>query len=153
MRRWRMQLHPDDGKLATRYAVEALGQGMIGLDFGGDYGDMRRIQASTLKPSEQDFLALADEMQVGDLVLVIVHNRPFALATIASDYRYTSAPQEEFGVWFRHYRRVERKTLRFYFDHVVSVKDWELFTMTDAIAPLHDPNSKSYQLIESWRAE
>lgn len=153
MRRWRMQLHPADGRNAAKYAVEALGKGPIGLDFDEDRGDLRRIAASTLKPSERDFLCFANEMQVGDHVLVVVHNRPFALATVASDYRYVTSPEEELGVWFRHFRRVDRQTLRFYFDRVVAVKDWELFTMTDAIAPLHDPNSKSYQLIESWRVD
>jgi hypothetical protein len=146
-----MQLHPDDSQNATRHTVEALGRGLIGLDFANDLGDMRRIDPAAVKATERDFLDFASAMNAGDQVLVIVHNRPFALATVTSDYGYTTSPREFLGVWFRHYRRVDLPTIRYYFDKVVAVKEWEVITMTDAFAPLNEPGSRSYQLIEDWR--
>lgn len=146
---WRMQLHPGDSSRAVRHAVESLANGFIGLDFLNDPGDLSRADQSGVLQSERDFFGFASQMSQGDLVLVIVHHFPFALATVAGPYNYIREPAPELGVWFRHFRRVE--PVRYYADHVTDVRKWEQLTMTDTISPLYDQAGKSFRLIDGWK--
>ena len=146
---WRMQLHPSKPKKAARYAIESLAAGLIGLGFSDDPGDLTKADPSGIKPSHRDYLSIANEMKMGDYVLIMVHHFPFALATIAGEYNYMREPEPELGVWFCHFRRV--KNVRYYADYVTDAHQWERIVMTDTISPLHDRQSISYRLIDEWK--
>jgi hypothetical protein len=149
---WRMQLHPNEPGEALKHTVESLAAGFIGLDFSRRYGvrDLRETTQETLPTHQRDYWAFAHGMIEGDMVLIIVHHYPFALATIAGDYNYIREPEPRIGVWFRHFRQV--RDVRYYGDFVTSAHQWERITMTDTISPLHDESSLSYRLIEKWVA-
>jgi len=145
---WRMQLHPGDPENSASYAAKSLAAGLIGLDFLHDVGDLFRTKQSDLPPNQKDYFAFAHGMQVGDIVLIISHHFPFALATVAGDYNYIRNTVPQIGVWFRHFRPVQ--DVRFYADKVTNAASWKQLRMTDTISPLHDPASASYRLIKSW---
>jgi hypothetical protein len=144
-----MQLHPNEPQRASLYAAQSLAAGLIGLDFADDVGDLFRTAQQALPQQHRDYWAFAHEMCVGDLVLIISHHFPFALARVGGDYNYIREPVPELGVWFRHFRRVTE--VRYYSDLVTNAASWEQITMTDTISPLHDPKSASWRLIESWQ--
>lgn len=145
---WRMQLHPSDPSGALKHSVQSLAAGFIGLDFADDVGDLRRITQAALPKNAKDYWAFSAEMAIGDRVLIIVHHFPFAIATIAGDYNYIRERAPELGVWFRHFRRVEK--VEYYGDRITDAKNWERIMMTDTISPLRSASSKSYKLISSW---
>jgi hypothetical protein len=135
--------------LAAHHAVESLSAGFVGLDFSGDYGDLSLLSnASTLPTGQKDYLQFARVMAKGDLVLIILHHFPFALAVIDGDYNYIKNPEPEIGVWFRHFRRI--RDAKYYADFVTNASSWEKVVMTDTISPLNNRNSKSYRIIEKW---
>jgi len=152
---WRMQLHPDDSPEALRHSVESLGAGYIGLDFATDAGDLMRIEQSALPVNERQYWSFAHKMTGGDNVLILVHHFPFALVTIAGhengDYNYIRRRAPEIGVWFRHFRRIE-KPVKYYSDFVKDSAKHQRIEMYDTIQPLIDPNGRSYQLMEEWLA-
>jgi hypothetical protein len=133
-----------------RHAAHSLAAGFIGLDFGTDPGDLRRVPPSSLPPGQTDYWDLAHTMAPGDRVLIIVHHFPFALVTVIGDYNYVSSPEPELGVWFRHFRRIDRGNVKYYADWITDVRKWEQLRMTDTISVLRDVKSKSYQLIDAW---
>lgn len=145
---WRMQLHPAEPTAAAQHAYQSLVAGFIGLDFATDVGDLMATEQSQLPAGALDYWAFAHEMAPDDRVLVFAHHFPLALATVAGDYNYIRRPEPELGVWFRHFRRVTN--VRYYADRVTNAASWQRIVMTDTIAPLRDPLSASYLLIESW---
>jgi len=145
---WRMQLHPADSKHAIKHSIESLAAGYIGLDFDQDVGDLMSITQDNLPENQRDYWAFAHEMRVNDIVLIIAHHFPFALATVSGKYNYIRSRAPELGVWFRHFRKV--RDVRYYADFVTNVNSWQSITMTDTISPLRDPNSLSFRLIEEW---
>ncbi|WP_331876195.1 hypothetical protein [Longimicrobium sp.] len=145
-----MQMHPSDPANAMRYAVESIAAGFIGLDFAGDVGDLRRVQRESLPPGQTDYHDFANRMQRGDRVLVMVHHFPFAVVSVAGDYNYVATPEPELGVWFRHFRRIDKGATRYYADRITNAKAWQPITMTDTISILKDPTGQTYQLIEGW---
>ena len=151
MQYWRMQLHPSESTTAMAHAVQSVASGFIGLDFAGDWGDLRKADPDRVKTGERDFFDFATRMQVGDLVLVVVHHYQFALVTVAGDYNYIARTEPELGVWFRHFRRIDKRKTVYWADWVTDAKKWEPITMTDTISILLDPSSKSYRLIDEWR--
>ena len=150
MQYWRLQLHPAEPSAAMRHAIESIAAGFIGLDFPSDLGDLRLADPSSVPTGQKDYFDFAHRMSVGDKVLVMVHHFPFALVTVEGDYNYIKFPEPEIGVWFRHFRRIEKEVTRFYADRITNARQWEPITMTDTISILKDPQSKSYQLIDSW---
>lgn len=150
MQLWRMQLHPSDPANAMRYAVESIAAGFIGLDFAGDVGDLRRASRDLLPAGQTDYWDFAHRMLKGDKVLVMVHHFPFALVTVQGDYNFVASPEPALGVWFRHFRRIDRDSTRYYADQITNAKSWQRITMTDTISILKDTGSRSYQLIEGW---
>jgi hypothetical protein len=144
---WRMQLHPAEPSESVKGCVESLAAGYIGVDFTTDVGDLMRLDPSTLKPGERDYFLFAHEMAVGDKVLIIAHQFPFALATVDGDYNYILHPSKNIG-WFRHSRAV--RDVAYYSDWETNPKAWVKTTMTDAISPLRDPASISHRLIDDW---
>jgi hypothetical protein len=143
-----MQLHPAEAEQAVRHAVESLAASFIGLDFGADVGDLKRIRRDKLPPSRRDYWSFAHEMKVGDRVVIIVHHFPFALVRVAGAYNYTREVSPELGIWFRHFRRVD--DVRFYGDFVTNAHEWKTLPMTETITRLRDPHSLSYKLIAKW---
>jgi hypothetical protein len=93
-------------------------------------------------------LAFAEEMAVGDRVLVFAHHFPFALARIAGGYNYVHCPIPERGILHRHFRAVD--DVRYYADLAPNAREWESILVTERVGPLSDPNSMSYQLVERW---
>ncbi len=83
---WRMQLHPNRSDQAARYTVQSLAAGYIGLDFKPDVGDLMELDKSDLPEGQRAYWAFAHEMLANDLVLIVAHNYPFALATVAGRY-------------------------------------------------------------------
>jgi hypothetical protein len=149
MTHWRMQLHPGKPGEAMRHAVESLAAGFVGLDFETDPGDLTRASTAQLPEAGKDYGLFAREMAEGDEVLIIVHHFPFALTRVTGPYNYVRHVCPELGIWFRHFRRVDKT--RFYADLVTNAQKWEQLTMTDTISPLRDPGSLSYRWIESWK--
>jgi hypothetical protein len=143
-----MQLHPGQAELAFRHTVQSVCAGFIGLDFEEDVGDLLRIRQEELAKSDRDYWLFAHEMALGDRVLVIAHHFPAVLVTVAGEYNYVRTPAPQLGVWFRHFRAISDP--RFFADRVTNAAAWEQYRMTDTISRLVDPNSKSYQLIDSW---
>lgn len=148
---WRMQLHPSDSAYAMRYAVESTAAGFIGLDFREDRGDMRLIAAADLQLNERDYTQFL-KMESGDLVLVMVHHYPFALVAADGEYNYIRNPDPALGVWFRHFRRIDRTRTVYFADFQTNAQEWSRITMTDTISPLHTTDTKSYQLIKVMAA-
>lgn len=147
---WRMQLHPGEPGKAMWHAATSLSSGFVGLDFEQDLGDLSLSEAAELPSGQKDCIAFANEMQIGDTVLVIVHHFPLALATIDGPYNYIRDPVSEIGVWFRHFRRV--RDISYYSDWITNANSWERLTMTDTLSPLRDPESRSHTLISRWKA-
>jgi hypothetical protein len=150
MQYWRMQLHPGMPENATRFAVESIAAGFIGLDFLVDPGDLRLAERSALPAGQRDYYDFAHKMAIGDRVLVIVHHFPFALVTVNGEYNYIRCTEPEIGVWFKHFRRIDRQRTSYYADRKTNVREWEQLRMTDTISILKDPDGKSYRLIEAW---
>jgi hypothetical protein len=145
---WRMQLHPDEAANAVRHTVNSLGAGFIGLDFANPPGDLTNVGAENIELSQRDYWDFAHTLAVGDLVLIIAHHHPFALARVSGPYNYIRTPVNHIGVWFRHFRAVE--DVRYYSDFVTNPRSWERLVMTDTISILRDTSSASYRLIERW---
>ena len=145
---WRMQLHPDESEGAIRHTVECLSAGYIGLDFSVDVPDLLTVARDSLPQNQRNYWAFAHDMAVGDHVLLFAHHYPFALVDVAGDYNYIRNHAREIGVWFRHFRRIER--VRYYGDLVTNARSWEPLTMTATLTPLRDASSSSFQLIARW---
>lgn len=153
MNYWRMQLHPSESLSAMAHAVQSVAAGFIGLDFASDKGDMRRANPADVKPGERDYFDFADRMQIGDIVLVVVHHFPFALVTVSGEYNYIARAEPEIGVWFRHFRRIDKARTAFWADRVTNAKEWDPVVMRDTISILLDRDTKSYRVIDDWRKE
>lgn len=151
MNYWRMQLHPDDSANAVAHTVRSLGLGYIGLDFANPPGDLTDVDAEDIPQTQRDYWDFAHTMDEGDFVLVVAHHYPCALAQVSGPYNYIRNPEQELGVWFRHFRRVQ--AVCYYADLITNPNRWQQTTMTDTISILRDTNSLSYKLIESWRAD
>ena len=89
-------------------------------------------------------------MQVGDRVLIISHHFPFAVCMVKGEYNYIKDPQE-LGVWFRHFRRVNK--VRYFADHVTNAKSWNQIIMTETIRQLVNEDTASWNLIREMYGE
>lgn len=148
---WRMQLHPADPSESTKCCVESLAAGFIGLDFGKDVGDLRKADLTALPSGQRDYKDFATRMRRGDLVLVMAHHFPFALARVAGKYNYIARRDPSLGIWFRHFRGVD--DVRYYADWQKNARKWPQIIMTDAISVLKDQSGKSFQLMKAWIKE
>lgn len=149
MNYWRMQLHPNSPDKAVAHTIRSLGLGYVGLDFADPPGDLTDVKAEDIPQSQRDYWDFAHVMEVGDLILVVAHHYPCALAEVIGPYNYIRDPESELGVWFRHFRRVGH--VQYYADLVTNPKNWQQTTMTDTISILRDKNGISYRLIDKWR--
>jgi hypothetical protein len=145
---WRMQLHPGESELAAEHTIQCVASGFIGLDFGKDVGDMRKLTKNDLPKGHRSYLAFAQAMKPGDIVLVFVHNYPFALLKVKSKYHYITSSIPEIGIWPKHFRRVE--LLQYYHDYIKDPRKWKKNTMTETLTPLRDRSKSTYLLINEW---
>ncbi len=149
MKYWRMQLHPDNARLSAFYAHQSIARGVIGLDFReklGKVGDLSLSESrKNILPEQKIYTQFADDMDKGDRVLIIAHHFPLAVVTVDSEYRYTQEPD---GVWFKHFREIDKEKTIYYADFKTNAKNWESCKMTNVISQLKDKNSQSYKLIE-----
>jgi hypothetical protein len=145
---WRMQVALDDSRTTVRDTILSLAGGYIGIEAPGDTGDLGAAPRDALSAGQREAWSFAQEMAIGDRVLVFTHHYPFALVRIASRYNHVRAPVPEHGILYRHFRRVDE--VRCYADLAPNPREWESIAMTERVAPLRDPNSLSYQLIERW---
>ncbi len=145
---WRMQLHPGDSGQAAQHSIRCISSGFIGLDFETDVGDLRKLTKENLPKGHRTYLAFAKEMKPLDIVLIYVHNYPFALLKVKSKYYYTTSSIPEIGIWPRHFRRVE--LLQYYSDYIKNPRKWKKSTMTETLTPLRDKNKSTYILISGW---
>jgi hypothetical protein len=143
------------GRFGERNEVRRRKRGsrFIGLDFAGEPGDLKRVARQKLPPTQTDYWDFAHTMKSGDRVLIIVHHFPFALVTVDGDYSYISAPEPELGVWFRHFRRINKSLTSYFGDRLTNVRQWDQYTMTDTISVLKDPDGQSNRLIRGWVAD
>jgi len=141
-------LHPDDSAQAVRHSMLSLGLGYIGLDFANPPGDLTDVEPSSIPQTQRDYLEFAHTMNIGDLVLIVAHHYPCALARVSGGYNYIRNPEEELGIWFRHFRRVD--VLGYYADYVTNPANWKKTTMTDTISILRDTSGISHKLIQEW---
>jgi len=148
---WKIQLHPNDNTRAVEHTMRTLGLRYIGLGFANQPGDFTGVSADEVVQSQRDYWEFSHTMHEGDLVLVVAHHYPCALVQVLGCYNYVHNPEEEIGVWFRHFRRV--KVVGYYADFVVNPAQWKRTKMTDAIVILRNTESLSYQLIEEWRTK
>jgi hypothetical protein len=146
---WRMQLCPPSRREAVKHTIESLVAGYIGLDFATEVGDLREKEQAALPVSQRHYWGFAHEMQKGDLVLIIAHQFPVALVTVANAYSYAKSVSPENGLRFHHFRRIE--DVRYYDDFQTNSLIWDRITMVDAISRVRDPGSSSHRLIEEWR--
>jgi len=145
---WRMQLHPDDAEKAVSHTVKSLGLGYVGLDFQNPPGDLTDVEKKDIPKEQRDYWEFAHTLKKGDYIIVIAHHYPVALVKVAGEYNYIRNPEQEIGVWFRHFRRVE--IIGFYSDFVTNPKKWERCVMTNTISPLKNKTGKLYTLIDKW---
>ena len=163
MNYWRMQLHPGgDSRWAMEYASQSIATGFIGLDFGltedgNVVGDLLADNNQKIPSGQEKFVDLAKEMAVGDKVLIMVHQCPFAVVTVAGEYNYIRISEPELKIWFRHFRRI--KSPIYFSDFVVGNGKWlrniELI-MPLALQRLVTPTTDSYRLIQDmteWNEE
>ena len=133
---------------SSLHAKRSLGRGYIGLDFSNRLGDLTNVDPASIPPAQRDYVEFAHTMALDDLVLIVAHHYPHALARVIGDYNYIRRPDEELGVWFRHFRRVE--VLGYYADYETNPANWKRTTMTDTISILRNRRGISYTLIEKW---
>lgn len=145
---WRMQIHSDKPRNAVRDTITTLAAGYIGVDVPDDVRDLEAAQPQALSAGQREALAFAQDMCIGDRVLVFTHNFPFALVRISGGYNYVCCPVPERGILFRHFRAVD--DARYYADLAPNAREWESILVTDRMAQLSDPNSMSFQLVERW---
>jgi hypothetical protein len=143
-----MQLHPNDAKNSAYYASQSLSAGFIGLDFETEVGDLLAVEHQNVLTTQRDYMAFAKEMQIGDKVLIIVHHFPFAVVTVSGEYNYIRKIDPALGVWFRHFRKINKDEIILFSDYNTNARAWDQVIMTDAISILNDPISKSYKLIQ-----
>ena len=145
---WRMQLHPAEPGRAMEHIVTSLAAGYIGLDFDHDVGDLTKTTHEKLPEKQRKYWAFGHKMKVGDIVLIMAHHFPFALATISGEYNYIREKAPELGVWVRHFRKV--KSVKYYADYEKDPHKWQRILMTGTISPLTDTKSKPFKLIREW---
>lgn len=158
---WRMQLHPDNSNLSVKHTTESLSAGFIGLGFGKDTdpGDLTKVKPTDsgviLQNNEEVYWQFADEMQIGDIVAIFCHNQPFALTKVTGDYNFIKSPVREIGVWFNHFRTIDKGYTKFFLDLNGTTRNQleELIKGLPSQMTIQkhiDNTVKVYQFIDKW---
>lgn len=146
---WRMQLHPDSATFSSFYAYTSIAKGFIGLDFKkeSNAGDLLRLQDDDSLGYQKSYLPFAREMNIGDIVLIISHHNPIAVVKITSEYNYIRQVIPELGIWFRHFRQIDKDNIIYYSDFETNKNNYVSIKMTNTISPLRNDDTQSIQLI------
>ena len=145
---WRMQLHPDDSTFSSFYAYQSIAKGFIGLGFANEnIGDLLELDDISKLGKQSVYLPFATQMQKDDIVLIMSHNNPLAVVKVNGNYNYIRETLPELGVWFNHFRTIDKNGIIYYSDVVTNVKAQESIPMTNTISSLSE-ETQSYQLIK-----
>lgn len=147
---WRMQLHPDHSTFSSFYAHTSISKGFIGLDFKqeSNAGDLLTLQDDDRLGYQKSYLPFARDMKIGDIVLIVSHHNPIAIVKITSDYNYIRQVIPELGIWFRHFRQIDKDNIIYYSDFETNKNNYQSIIMTNTISPLKNDDSQSMQLIQ-----
>ena len=157
-----MQLHPDESNNSVKYTTESVSAGFIGLGFGigkNDPGDLMKVKPSdagvVLDKNEDRYWQFAEEMETGDIVAIFCHNQPFALTQITGNYNYIKTPVPNIGVWFNHFRTIEKGYTKYFLDLTANTRNQleELIKGLPSqmtIQKHSDDKVKVYQFIDKW---
>ena len=147
---WCMQLHPNASEVADERTRECLEAGYIGLDFKSEHkpGDLRGTTRDNLG-SQGHYYDFYEIMDIGDIVAVVVSNKPVALVKVAGEYKYSPEPNKKAGIWCSHYRKVE--ILSYYNDDLdAKLLKGEQFVFLRAIQIVNPTNKQRYPFILEW---
>ena len=115
---WRMNMHPDNlgGRAKFTKTMQCLGQGVIGF-----------YQEQSSPPTKAKTGKFGNVVKVGDVVMVMLSNKPFAVVEVTSECRMIDEPKK-LGLWCHAYREV--KMLSTYLDWQKFVEDETLVHST-----------------------
>ena len=120
------------------YAHTSIAKGFIGLDFKqeSNAGDLLTLQDDDKLGYQKSYLPFARDMKIGDIVLIVSHHNPIAIVKITSDYNYIRQVIPELGIWFRHFRQIDKDNIIYYSDFETNKNNYQSITMTNTISPL-----------------
>lgn len=143
---WQMKLHPNEPAKALEHTINSLCRKYIGLDFEHFYGDLAVATPEDIG-HQRRYQVFATEMKEEDLVLIVVHRRPFALVEVVGPYNYLKTdPEKTLGVWFRHFRRI--KFHGYYADCHVNPGGWPFIRTPGAISRIRRREYR--EIIDQW---
>lgn len=147
---WRMQLHPDNSTFSSFYAHTSIAKGFIGLDFKkeSNAGDLLTLQNDDSLGYQKTYLPFAKDIKIGDIVLVVAHHNPIAVVKVTSNYNYIREVIPELGIWFRHFRQIDKDNIIYYSDFETNKNKYQSITMTNTISRLRNEDTQSMQLIQ-----
>lgn len=148
---WRMQLHPDSSTFSSFYAHTSIAKGFIGLDFenGSKVGDLLKLQNDDILGKQKTYLSFARDVKIGDIVLIMSHHNPVAVVKVISDYNYIRQVIPELGIWFRHFRQIDKDNIIYYSDFETNKNNYVSITMSNTISPLKNDDTQSVKLIQA----
>ena len=79
-------------------------------------GDLLTLQDDDKLGYQKSYLPFARDMKIGDIVLIVSHHNPIAIVKITSDYNYIRQVIPELGIWFRHFRQIDKDNIIYYSD-------------------------------------
>ena len=146
---WCMQLHPNASEVADERTRECLEAGYIGLDFEHKLKDLRSEtrESTPAETNERHYYDFYELMDIGDIVAVVLRNKPVALVKVIGEYKYTPNPPGKVGIWCSHYRKVE--ILSDYKDVAQKLPDSPL-KASKAIQIVNPTSQQHYPFILEW---
>ena len=147
---WCMQLHPDAGEATDEYTRQCLDAGYIGLDFKPEHklGDLRGVDRDNLE-DQSHYYDFYERMDIGDIVVVVLGNKPVALVKVVGEYKYSPNPSDKVKIWCSHYRKVE--ILSYYNDDLdAKLLKGKQFVALGTIQIVNPENEKRYPFILEW---
>ena len=136
MNYWVMQLKPNPKipKSNTDQAISSLTSGFIGL-----------INEKNLTTELEDF---KNGMSVGDIVMIVCNDYPFALVKIMSNSIYMEEIKPDAGIYYNDFRII--KTIKYYFDYTQQMNENNRINLIGILSKLVDPNKKWYKIMNQW---
>lgn len=137
MNYWVMQLkpNPEIPKSNTDQAISSLTSGFIGLVNKKDF----KIDFETL---------FKDEMLVGDIVMIVCNDYPFALVEIVSDSIYINKIQPHMGIYYSNFRKI--KIIKYYFDYTQQMNENNKINLISVLSKLVDQDLQWYKIMDQW---
>ena len=145
---WRMQLHPDDSKKAISYTIDSLSSHFIGLNYSEGDTDLTIIPKDEISNNPNHYKSFVYDIKENDWVLIMAHNKPFAILTGINEYNYIKTPIQRFKLWFQHIR--EFKYVSYYSDLDSRIRnEYDGLVLTNTFSSL-TLDSKSGKLMTAW---